>query len=128
MADFLLVSAADNGNPVQLHPSRDYAEDEVGGRTQHLYMGGNQQIAYWPTRKRWTVPVTWVTSTDTFRVQDWWETGLTLHWTLSESSSPSIYQVKIANTERPLQTYELVNPEFYSGVLMLETIDNTPAT
>ena len=128
MADWLLDSLTDSGNnPIELHPSRDYTEGETGRRTQHLYTGGNQQIAYWPTRKQWTVPVTWINSLDASRIQTWWENGDSLSWTLSESSSPSTYTVQLANQEKPLQKYHVVNRDQFQGVLMLEAVNNDAA-
>lgn len=128
MANWLLDSITDSGNnPIEFHPSPGYREEEVGRRSHHDMMGGNQQIAYWPTRKRWVVPVTWVNSADALRVRTWWESGDLLSWTLNESSSPSTFFVQLANQERPLQQYHQVNRDQYQGVMMLETVDDSAA-
>lgn len=128
MANWLLDSVTDSGNnPIEFHPSPGYREEEVGQRRHHNMLGGNQQTTYWPTRKRWMVPTTWVNSADAFRVQTWWENGNQLLWTLSDSGAPSTFSVLIANQERPFQQYHQVNRDQFQGVMILETVDDSAA-
>ncbi len=128
MTDFLLDSDTDSGhNPVELHPMEGYRDSEGGLRFPHPGIEGNQQITYWPTRRSWVVPITWVNSSDASRIQNWWENLDALRWTLSESFAPSTYLVNIVNQSKPLNLYHSVNPGFSQGVLMLETVDNRDA-
>ena len=129
MAKWLIDSITDSGNnPIELHPRQGFLENEPGRRTPHRMLGGNQQITYWPTRKSWSVPLTWVTSADALRINTWWEDGDELRWTLNDSASPSTYPVFIVNQEKPLGQYHQVNRDFFQGVLMLEEKDDSAAT
>ncbi len=125
MAQFLLDSLTDSGyNPIELHPGQGFVDRELGRRSQHTALEGNQQVSYWPTRPAWTVPIAWVSSENALRINDWWKTGDELSWTLNTSATPSTALVIIANAGLPLGRYHTTNRDFLQGVLMLEAKNN----
>lgn len=124
MADFLIDSLQDSGyNPITLSPEWSFSENEIARRATNRSQGGVQRVWDWGTHKGFTVPITWVSSADKFRINNWWRDSEVLAFTLSSSLDDNTSLCRIANGQQPLGLLHRPYTDFFRGTLQLEAID-----
>lgn len=80
------------------------------------------------TFRRFTVPWSWVSSSERSLVNSWWQSGQDLRFLLDSSFTNSFFTVRVMGDEEPFQSFvrpygigDSGSQPFYDGEIILET-------
>lgn len=112
------------GSYINLFLTYDYnftrTIDRVDMRTQggalYTYLGSQRF-------RKFTLPLTWVNSSDRALVNSWWESGANLRFIEDSTYTGSYYDVRITGNEEPFTKYkEPYFQVYFDGQIVLETV------
>ena len=117
------------GTSVQLYPTFGFTEERLVRHNQARAITG-KQFTYRTTDARgfaYTVPLTFVNSSDRNQIHDWWDKKTSLRATLSSSdSTPQSVDVKISNRRIPLGIKSSAQFNLWDGILRLQSYKSDP--
>lgn len=113
------------GSYIELTPDYSYTFTKVVDRQDiRTKQGGLYTYLGQGSYRKFSLPLSWVSTADRAQVNSWWETATELQWKENGLDFPSsLYTVRITGGEEPFQTF--VEPYFqvqFSGTIILETV------
>lgn len=81
----------------------------------HTYTGSG-------SRRRFEVPLTWISSKDVADINSWWDTGSDLRFYIDDDNPGSFFSVRIVGDVSPFQQYQRPYTDYMQGKLILETL------
>lgn len=124
MGDFLLTALDEAIDPIQLHPGWGFAEQQVQRRSQHRTQFGDLYTYPWIRFSRFTVPLDFVNSADSSRINRWWRADMLLAFTLDTSAAISTVLCRAVNDTSPLSSHAALYPDRFRGDLVLEGVSD----
>lgn len=122
MGDFLLAALDDAVDSIRLDPGWGFTEQQVQRRSQHRTQNGDLYTYPWIRYLRFTVPLDFVNSAESSRINQWWQADALLTFTLDTSASVSTVLCRAVNGASPLNSRTAPYPDRYRGSLVLEGV------
>lgn len=114
MADFLLF--ADSSNGIQLQPEYSFKDKTAINKSELRTQDGGLKTYKYSEYAAFDVPVKYISNSDQLQINKWWSdvTSLKFVWQGSE------YNVRITNSNRPIDSLVLPYDNLYMGTIELE--------
>lgn len=116
------MKLADNGNSVEWDPATGFIAPRILDISRHRAAAGKGYTYKWWIKRRWEIPMEFVSKSDFEQIDTWWLTPTSLTFTPDQiNDSTTTYTVIIRNDISPLSGMQ--GAEFaiyYGGILILE--------
>ena len=124
MSDFLITNPTESGyNSIALKVSYGFIERDQIRKNYTRALGGTLRAYEWAKHKQFSVPLTYLNSSDTSRINQWWRDNNTLDFTLNSSLDQNTVICRMVNQELPIgQIHKSYTDQFF-GSMQLEAID-----
>lgn len=109
----------DSSTGIDVDPEWSYEDMGKKIEDRHRARDGSEYVYKWGEFDRFKVPVSYVNSEFKSVVNSWWSSNVDLKW--MEEGGSVVYDVRITNSEKPINSVIRPYNDLFSGVIELES-------